>query len=194
MSYHIYTTDGIILKTSPYGEANVLVYVLTRDLGLIMASAQGVRIAKSKLRSGLQEYSFVSASFVKGKNGWKLTNVSEKKNLFFEYPQYARRVLAQVFFVLLKTITGELPHPEIFETVRSGFEFLKSLNEEQVKKFEILLVLRILHELGYVAQSSNTEKFLVDSNVWNNELLSTAGEQKQTLVEVINRGLKESQM
>ena len=190
----MYTTEGIILKRSPYGEANVLVYVLTRDLGLIMASAQAARVSESKLRSGLQEYSLITASFVKGKNQWKVTGVSRKQSFFFDYSQYARRVLAQIFFVLLKTITGELPHPEIFETVKSGFEFLRNLSEEEVKSFEILLVLRILYELGYVAQSENTEGFLGDRTLWNTELLQKAGEKKETLIAVINRALKESQL
>jgi|SRR3989344_2037974 len=194
MSYHIYTTDGIILKRSPFGEASVLLYVLTKELGLIMASAQSARLSKSKLRHGLQEYSFVLASFVKGKNGWKLTNVSEKGSLFFDYQKHAHEVLGHIFFILLKTITGELPHPEIFETVRTGFEFLKNLPEEEIKKFEVLLVLRILYELGYVAQSSDTGVFLADLNVWNNELLQKISEKKKVLVEVINKALKESHL
>ena len=194
MLYHIYTTDGIILKRSPFGEANVLLYVLTKDLGLVMASAQSARLSKSKLRHGLQEYSHVLASFVKGKNGWKLTNVSEKGSFFFDLPRPYTRVLAQFVFILIKMMPGEHPHPEIFQTVRSGFEFLKNLPEIEVKNFEILLVLRILHELGYVAQSSNTETFLNDLNTWSNEFLEKISEKKQALVEIINKAMKESQL
>ena len=120
MLYHIYTTDGIILKRSPFGEANVLLYVLTKDLGLVMASAQSARLSKSKLRHGLQEYSHVLASFVKGKNGWKLTNVSEKGSFFFDLPRPYTRVLAQIVFILIKMMPGEHPHPEIFKSCVSG--------------------------------------------------------------------------
>ncbi len=60
MSYHIYTTDGIVLKRTAYGEANIFVHVLTHDLGLIIASVQSARLSTSKLNSALSEYTFVS--------------------------------------------------------------------------------------------------------------------------------------
>ena len=90
MPYHIYTTDGIILKRTIFGEANIILHVLTGDLGLITATAQAARLLQSKLRMGLQEYSHVSITCIKGKNGWKITNVMEKENFFFHSPLYAR--------------------------------------------------------------------------------------------------------
>ena len=131
MSYHIYTTDGIILKRTPFGEANILLHILTEDLGLIMASARSARLSVSKLRPALQEYAYVSVSCIKGKNGWKITNVVEKGSFYFDMPEHSHKVLAQVVWVLLKMIQGESVHPEIFQTVKSGFEFLKSLSEKE---------------------------------------------------------------
>src|SRR3954468_15203265 len=104
MSYHIYTTNGIILKRTPFGEANILLHILTEDFGLIMASARSARLSVSKLRTTLQEYSFVSVSCIKGKNGWKITNAVDKGNFYFEYPDYTHKVLAQISSVLLKMI------------------------------------------------------------------------------------------
>jgi recombinational DNA repair protein (RecF pathway) len=51
MSYHIYNTDGIVLKRVNFGESNALFYILTADLGLIISSAQAVRSHLSKLNS-----------------------------------------------------------------------------------------------------------------------------------------------
>ncbi|MBI4156049.1 MAG: recombination protein O N-terminal domain-containing protein [Candidatus Zambryskibacteria bacterium] len=209
MAYHIYTTEGIILKALPFGEANVLLYILTKDLGLIVASAQSSRLLKSKLRHGLQEYAHITASLVKGRNGWKLTDVSEKGSFFFDLPKPYTQCMVQVFFVLLKTIIGEMPQPAIFETVRTGSEFLAKtfananvrpteaelrIRENDIKNFEILLVLRILYELGYVAQSENTETFLASLNLWNSDLLQKISAKKQPLVQIINKALKESQL
>ena len=206
MSYHIYTTDGIILKRTPFGEANVLLHILTEDLGLIMASARAARLSVSKLRPALQEYALVSLSCIKGKNGWKVTNVVEKGSFYFEYPEYTHQVVAQIGTLLLKMISGEAPHPEIFQTVLTSFEFLKSLLEKDVANFEILVVLRILHQLGYVASGGETklqhtqgspmyvEIFLNDATEWNNELLEKVEKSKSTLVGLINKGLKESHL
>jgi len=194
MSYHIYTTDGIILRRTTFGEANIFLHILTADLGLIIASARSARLASSKLRSALQEYAHVSVSCVKGKNGWKITNVIEKGNFFFEYETYLHKTISQIASVILKMIPGESPHPEIFQTVKSGFEFLKTLQEKDISNFETLIVLRVLWELGYVVMDSNTKAFLKDTVEWNISLLEKIKENKITIVGLINKALKESHL
>ncbi|MFA5888932.1 MAG: recombination protein O N-terminal domain-containing protein [Candidatus Paceibacterota bacterium] len=194
MSYHIYTTDGIILKRKTFGEANVLLHVLTYDLGLIIASAQGARLSSSKLRSALQEYTLNSISCVKGKNGWKMTNAVEKENFFFNYPAYSHKTLSQVGFVLLKMIPGESPHKEIFQTIKTGFEFLKFLPEKHVSDFEVLIVLRILHQLGYVENKKDTDSFLENNEEWNELILEKVLKNKKNIIPIINKALKESQL
>ncbi|MEI6843524.1 MAG: recombination protein O N-terminal domain-containing protein [bacterium] len=194
MSYHIYTTNGIILKRTAFAEANVFLHILTEDLGLIVASAQSARLAKSKLSGGLQEYSLVTISCVKGKNGWKVTSVLGRKNIFFNCPQYSQRILAQVGLVLLKMIPGVEPHRDIFETVSSGFEFLPSVPEEKISFFEILIVLRILYHLGYVVSDDRTKTFLQNTSDWNDNLLDTISLQKKEVVGLINKAFEESQL
>jgi len=194
MSYHIYTTNGIILKRTPFGEANLLLGVLTEDLGLIMASARSARVSESKLRPALQEFEEVSLSCIKGKSGWKVTNVVGQGNLFFEYPKYFHKVLAQVSSMLLKMIQGESPHKEVFITVKSGFEFLKNITEDGVANFETLIVLRILFLLGYVAKEEKLEIFLGNTEDWNMEILFKVNHSKTALIELINKALKESHL
>ena len=194
MSYHIYTTDGIVLKRQVFGEANVLLHILTKDLGLIIASARSARLQVSKLKGSLQEYQYVSISCVKGKNGWKITNVSDKGSFFFNYPEYSRRVLAQITSLLLQMITGESPHPEIFQTVKTGFEFLATISEKDIANFEILAVLRILNKLGYVAKNIDSSDFLVDEEVWNTSLLDKVAGKKEKMLGLINKALKESHL
>lgn len=194
MSYHIYTTDAIILKRTTYGEANVLLHILTHDLGLILATARSARLSVSKLRPALQEYAYVSVSCIKGKGGWKITNVVEKGSFYFENPQFTHKVMAQVSFILLKMIQGETPHMEIFQTVKSGFEFLKNILQKDIVNFEVLIVLRILSELGYVVRNSDTEIFLRSAEDWNVLILEEIERNKKGIVEVINKALKESHL
>ncbi len=193
MSYHIYTTNGIILKRSPSKEANVVVHVLTQDLGLILASAQAARGASSKLRPGLQEYAEVTLSCIQGKNGWKITNVVSQSNYFFDMPEDSRRVLAQVCSVLVQMIPGEDPNKEVFETVSSGLHFLKSVSKEELPFFEILMMLRILFELGYVARNEETEEFL-STREWKQSDFVRVQEKREKLLSLINKALKESQL
>jgi DNA repair protein RecO len=194
VSYHIYTTDGIILKRAPYGEANLMLYILTEDLGLIVASAQAVRKLSSKLRGAIQEYTLALVSCVKGKNGWRITNASAKEDLFPQVSSSGRKVVAQIVSVLLKMIPGEAPHPEIFRTVKTGFEHLKEIPEKNIPNFECLIVLRILYHLGYVVSDSDTEKFLYNTNEWNENLFNQISAQKREVVGLINKALEASQL
>ncbi len=194
MPYHVYTTDGIVLKSTARGEANLALHILTRDLGVIIASVQAARVMQSKLRSGIQDYTLVTISCIKGKNGWKATNAVGHGNFFFDVPEHSRVTLSQVSKTLLAMTPGESPHPEIFEIIKTGFEFLKTISKKDISLFEALIMLRILHELGYVAKEANTEHFLENSTDWSEGVLQKVGEKKQTVVALANKALKESQL
>ena len=198
MSYHIYTTDGIILKRTPIGEANAYFHILTEDFGLIIASAQAVRKSISKLRPALQEYTLVSVSCVKGKNGWKVTNVIEKNNFFFSTQTNGQRVVAQVVSVILKMIPGEAPHPEIFQTVRTGFVRLTDGSADEVENnisnIEILMVLRVLYHLGYVVSDNHTKEFLKNTEEWDDSVLNDISAQRREVITLINKALEASQL
>jgi len=193
MSYHIYTTDGIILKRTGSGEADIYVHILTRDLGLILAGARSARLSVSKLRPALQEYSRVKVSLIKSKSGWKITNVAESENLFFSGPVHSRRLLVQVSVVLVKMIVGEYPQKDIYELIDRSFSFLKKVDEEDLPNLEVLTVLRVLHRLGYVEGGLLVNRFLQDSE-FNKQILTEVVESKKEIVSVINKALKESQL
>ena len=194
MSYHVYTTEGIILKRNTFGEANIFLHILTKDLGLIIASAHSARLSLSKLRPALQEYTYISVSCIKGKNGWKITNAIDKGNFFYNSPLYTRRIIGQIGWTLLKTIVGETPHLEIFQTVKNGFDFLGTISKEDVGDFEILQVLRILYHLGYVHKDKNLEIFLNRTDDWNLEILRQVNQYKINIIKSINKAFHESQM
>lgn len=192
--YHIYTTDGIVLKRSNFGEANVILYILTRDLGLIIASAQSARLGVSKLRPSLQEYSSSVFSAIKGKNGWKITNAISKKNFFFETPAFAQKFISQISTILVRMMPGEEIHKEIFDVVSTCFEYVQKVPEEDLQNFEILCMIRILYHLGYVSSDESIQKFLSSTSEWGDNLLLEIKVNKKILVEKINNGLKESQL
>ena len=143
MSYHIYTTQGIVLRHWPLREADRVYSILTRDLGLVRASATGVRKEESKLRSSLEPFSLSLVSLVKGKEYWRITSARLEQRLSPE--------LAQPFSLLEKLIRGEDSNPELFDTIT---EFLgdtmiyHSVGEKEL--LEIKLVSRILYHLGYM--------------------------------------------
>lgn len=194
MSYHVYTTEGIILKKAPFGEANLLLYILTADLGLIIASAQSARVSASKLRSALQEFTHVTISCVKGKGGWRVVNVAQIQNFYFDGPEYVGKTLAQVVSLLIKMIPGESNQPGVFYLIKDAFVQIKNIDKKDIEYFEILVVLRLLFELGYVDKNSVPEKYFRNDLVFSEGILVDLLSDKKLLVQVINNSLKESQL
>ena len=141
MSYHIYTTDALILSARPLREADRVYAVLTRDLGLVKATALGVRKEGSKLRGSLEPISFAKLSLVRGKEYWRITS-AESEMVVEPKPEILRPLS-----LLEKLVQGEAHHPELFEAIK---DFLaKEINDE----FETLFVATMLFHLGYLKES-----------------------------------------
>src|SRR3989344_8983102 len=75
--HHIHHTEGIILGSKNFGEAGKYYSILTRDLGLILASAQGVRKMSSKLRFVLQDFAYLKIDLAQGRNIFRVTNAGK---------------------------------------------------------------------------------------------------------------------
>ena len=164
MSYHIYTTKGIVLSQRPVGEADRIYSILTRELGLVKAKAISVRKSASKLRGSIEPYSISDVSFVRGKGEWRLTSAELIQKVRNE------RELAKPLTLLEKLVQGEEPHPELFDAIER--ELMK---EEKNNEFEINLVAKIMYHLGYVKESDLSLN-------------------KKALINAINEGLKHSHL
>jgi recombinational DNA repair protein (RecF pathway) len=207
--YAIHTTPGFIIGSRPSGEAGKTLSIFTRDLGLIRASAQGIRFEKSKLRPFVQDYSMGRYSFVKGKEFWRLTNAEESHRMQGVDPEPsvsvespansgAQGVIARIALVLGRLVQGEDPHPELFETIDRAFSFLASkgylrLDAESKRTFETLLVARILHRLGYISVVPELGETIQSDDI-DAEALRALERDRQSLNRHINRALRESHL
>jgi len=165
VSYHIYTTRGIVLSERPMREADRIYTIMTRDLGLVRAMAIGVRKEASKLRGNIEPFSLSSVSFVKGKDYWRLTSAEFIQNIS-SAPSFARPLA-----LLEKLVQGEASHPELFDAVEEAV-LSSELHDEM---FEVRIVSKILFHLGYLK-----------------ELDMALG--KKSLIKAINEGLQASHL
>ncbi|OHB13778.1 MAG: hypothetical protein A3G05_00815 [Candidatus Zambryskibacteria bacterium RIFCSPLOWO2_12_FULL_45_14] len=165
MSYHIYTTKGIVLAERPVREADRIYSILTRDLGLVHATALGVRNGASKLRGNIEPFSLTSISLVRGKEHWRATS-AESIQRISSSPNVIRPLA-----LIEKLVQGEVSHPELFDAVERALQSRESLDE----MFEIRLVSKILFHLGYLKE---TDLVL----------------NKKSLIKVINEGLQASHL
>jgi DNA repair protein RecO len=201
MSHHIYTTEGFVLSATPFGEANLFVCVLTRDLGLVSATVRSVRELKSKLRYGLQEFCLSSVSLVRGRHEWKITSAVPEFNLWHacaERPD-AFRICAQAFSLVRKLVVGEEKNEALFEIIRDGLHFLETetrshdFSSEQLRSFECILMLRIVHNLGYLKPDPALMAFITEQT-WSADLLATLAPIQKKAIQAINDAIRESQL
>lgn len=199
--YAIHTTPGFILDSRPYGEADKLLSIFTRDFGLVTATAQGIRFEKSKLRYFCQDYSFGTFSLVRGKEFWRLTSAAsdiadstESANLSKLSTPSRNSLIARMALLLRRLLHGEEANPDLFEALFAAQRFLMStdLTEEQGKALESITVLRIMHHLGYVGGDAALRPFIDEP--LSSELLQAAGAQRAAINAHINKALKESHL
>lgn len=197
--HHIYETNAFVLKNSPQGEADGFITLFTKDLGLIRATAQGIRYEKSKLRFAMQNFCYSHVSIVRGKGIWRLTNASAIENFYSNFNNDTKNVVARIFRLLERLLAGESGDEKLFEILYSGLKFLEqrskeeNLDKEKVLDIEAIIVLRLLNRLGYVGASEKIN-FFVLNNEWEGEVFEKMKNERREALAAINAGLRESQL
>lgn len=182
MSHHVYTTRGVVLGSMPLREADKLVLILTRDLGLVVATARGIRNHNSKLRPILDDLSIVKVSLVKTLQGWRVTTAELIKS-FQMGPRASRpliKSLNQIIRLLRKLVKGEEKSIKLFEDLERDMLELVEDTKINAEDWEIRTVSRMLCNLGYFEN-----KFVPQS--YNDVALN-----KKALIRLINDGLHSS--
>jgi DNA repair protein RecO len=193
--HNIYTTKAIIIKSISIGEANKLYLLITKDLGFIKATAQGVRLAKSKLKTTLQDFYCVNVSLVRGKEIWRITSVQSIKQVKLSDDLNKISVIKNIFSLLLRLIHGEEKNEKLFECIEEFYQFIfdSSLDLEYLKDLETLTVLRVLYNLGYFKKTEDFMDYLNDSEISISILENFKLKRKQAVLE-INLSLKETHL
>ena len=190
--HNIYTTEGFILKSINFGEANKFFFIFTKEFGLIKAAAQGVRHLKSKLRYNLEDFSFGQISVVRGKEIWRITSAEKKLTL---KNKETFQLLSRIFSLLLRLLHGEEKNDLLFTGLKEGVNFLDKnlLNEENLANFECILALRILSALGYIGKLGDFDQFTT-SPYFSQGLLNNMSALKSKAIWEINKSLKETHL
>jgi DNA repair protein RecO len=192
--HHIYHTEGIILGSRGHGEAGKYYFIFTRDLGMITASAQGIRKMSSKLRYVLQDFSYLKIDLVSGKNIFRVTTAS-KTNILEQITKKKEnfRVFSRITLLLKRLLAGVEPNEILFADVLSGLLILeKAETSEDLRNIEAILVLRILNNLGYIGGDDSVED-LIKSPLEESLIFEVAKSRAQVLQQ-INKALKETHL
>ena len=187
--HQVFATEGVVLGKRGVGEANNLVFILTREFGLVRVGARSSRVEHSKLRYGLETLTCARYSLVRGRYEWKLVGVEHTSRDFARASLGARLVMGRVTKLLLRLVHGEDPLPEVYDAVIRGFTYLSLVvHEDELEGVECVLVLRILSHLGYLAYGRGIASF-IGTDDFTPELSREALAVRTTLIRTINESL-----
>jgi len=192
--HHIYHTHGFILSSRNKGEANKLLVIYTREMGLIYALAQGIRLHKSKLRFTLQDFSYVNVDLVRGKEIWRVTSAKHISSFPFARGNTQSLILiTRVSKLIERLCPGEVENEKIFDDFIQALYLLDDeISSSSREALELHLVLRIMNSLGYIGDSEILSKYLSSSFDYSKtEILL---KERQSIIAHINKALNESQL
>ena len=191
--YAIHTTQGFIIDSRPWGDAGKTISIFTRELGLVSATAQGIRLEKSKLRYHAQDYSLGIFALVKGKEFWRLTSAQPDELFSSEGRAYAY-LSSRLAALLKRAIPGQEPHADLYDIVKSCLRFARTnedLDRERLQTLESIAVFLALRALGYVASSIDLSSITIPVSAADLDAASTL---RISMNRHINPALRESHL
>ena len=197
--YHIHTTCGLVLDSKNYGEAGKILRVFTKDYGLIIVIAQGIRLEKSKLRYFIQNYVLTTISVVKGKEFWRLTNASsvpELDNADSVSQSKNNLLVVRICKILIRLLQGEEKHEELFNVIFDAIIFMHEnevLDQERSKTLESVIMFRILKLLGYIGKDDDIGEEISIGAI-NNTFLDASKDKRIMINKHVNKALAESHL
>jgi DNA repair protein RecO len=192
--HHIYHTEGLILGSNNFGESGKYYHIFTRGFGLITASAQGVRKMSSKLRFVLQDFAYIKIDLVRGKDFWRVTSASKTNMLgnLSKIPE-ALRIVVNISLLLRRLLAGEDTNEILFADLLKGLSILeKSTKEEEFRNIEMIIVLRLLNNLGYIG--GNKIPQTLTKSPFEEDLIFEVSDNRALILSQINKALKESHL
>ena len=192
--HHIYHTEGIILGSRNFGEAGRCYHIFTRDLGMISASAEGVRKMSSKLRFVLQDFAYLKIDLVQGRNIFRVTNALKTGKLE-QITKHAHvfKVFANIARLLKRLLAGIEPNEVLFADLLHGLSVLeKSETKDDLRNIEVVIVLRILNNLGYIGDNDILKNLI--KSPFEENLVFEISKDRTKILHQINKALKETHL
>ena len=184
---HKYETRGLVLARAPVGEAHARLAILTEDLGLVWARAQGLRRSGGKLASSLVTFAETDLVLVRGKEGWRITGAVLVKNWFTHLVEPdARRTASRVAGLALRLSPGEDAAVVLLPVMRSFLTALSCATSTTRDGAELVAVSHLLATLGL-----NEEDESLSVSFAPEQLARVIGERHQYVAR-INRGITAS--
>lgn len=154
--YRIYETEAIILSAAPSAECGRAYTLLTPELGIVVARAEGVRKSASKFRYALQTLSTLSLSLVRGKGFYRIVHAEPRLSYrsLLASASGALSLAARIAWLLRRMVGEGEANPKLFAVIKEFLILLSTTPRESLSLLEIATVMRVLSLLGYFPERS----------------------------------------
>ena len=195
MSHTKHHTDAYVLGGINTGEADKFLWLYTREFGLVGVQTKSLRKVSSKQRFALQDYSFSHVSLVKGRNLWRLTNVSPGENLYQKYiGDQKLGFIIGLFSLVKRLIQGEEKDREVFSLLEEAMVAIDKVSNNMIKDFEKLVYLRVLFLLGYIDDDVSIKFLIEDLFDFSDARIASIEGESEKLQKLIDKALLQSQL
>ncbi|MGB3401103.1 MAG: DNA repair protein RecO [Microcoleaceae cyanobacterium] len=146
-----YQVVGINLKAIPLGESDRLLTILTREQGLIRATAPGARKPRSKLRGNSGLFFVNELLIAKGRSLDKITQAETVKS-YSRLSQNLGKLAASQYLaeLVLATALTEQPQEELFLLLNEHLNRLEQLNSPSESQTGILILASLVHGIFHL--------------------------------------------
>ncbi|HWH06993.1 MAG TPA: DNA repair protein RecO [Candidatus Paceibacterota bacterium] len=185
---HKYATEAIVLSRTPQSEANLLITLVTKELGLVRARAQGVRKPAAKLAAALQTFAGSDVVLVRGKEGWRVSGAILAYDYFAPLTFSMRACAGRVAGLMLRLASNDSNEPELYELFEELLRVLPSLSSQEEEDAEVLAALSLLSLLGLDAGGEVPK----EGGRYGALAREYAQKHRKDLIARINRGIQAS--
>lgn len=150
-------TEGIVLKTQKYGEADLIVTYLTSDRGIIRAFAKSPRKTKSRFGSSLEPLTHSKLSFW-GKEQSAMPKITQSDivNSFYlireNYHDFVN--VSKLAEILIALTPDGMPNKRLFSFLLNTLQFIKASGQEKKDALHLIARIRLLAAVGYAPRLS----------------------------------------
>ena len=129
----LYKTEGIVLKSMEYEEADKIVTIYTKDYGKITAIAKGVRKTKSKFGSSLEILTHSVFLFYKGRN----IDIVSQTEILESFFSTSKEVIKFAFATNCVEIVNKLTEEReinigLFNLLKEVLHYLRETNDPKL--------------------------------------------------------------
>lgn len=147
-------TDGLILRSKKTGESNRLVTVLTRDLGVVYAFANGAAKVSGKSSNATETLCYSTFSLSENKGTYTLSEAAPIEMFFDLRSDIERLSLAQYFCELVMNLAVEGEDASELLRLTLNSLYLLSNNLRAPRFIKAVFELRIMSTAGFMPDLS----------------------------------------